>query len=151
MGAIISSDYPGMDALQNRLTAARAANIGRLTAARGTLMDNLPRLNTKIKGASYVASAQFNLPTSRAWIELFSSTQAESCYLFMAFKRNYSAVDIGTGASGSETVLVNSIDTSNSDGTEVWCMPVKIPAGTRIAARGYGYLGIVGSMMLAQV
>ena len=96
MGAIISSDYPGMDALQNRLTAARAANIGRLTAARGTLMDNLPRLNTKIKGASYVASAQFNLPTSRAWIELFSSTQAESCYLFMAFKRNYSAVDIGT-------------------------------------------------------
>jgi hypothetical protein len=85
--------------------------------------------------------------TKCSWLQLFSSTSAD-CNLLDIFLQGLSAVatdcatvlDIGIGASGSETVVAGDIAVGGI-GTFSLRLPISIPSGTRIAARIAGVRG----------
>ena len=152
MGAIISSDYPGMDTLQSRLSAARATNLAGLTSARGTLMDNLPLLNTDIAGSSKATATHSVTGVSNAWgswTEFFSSLTSEACFLLWHCGSLYRDYEIGTGASGSESVYLPLYEMEPGNSGAVF--PVKIAAGTRISVRIYGNNHSYVSLMVGYV
>lgn len=95
--------------------------------------------------------ADTNAHTKGAWTEIIASTSANASLLHvwvagLALSNTNTAtlIDIGTGASGSETSVVSNVavgcasnETSGSTfaGGIEFCVPLKIPSGTRISAR----------------
>jgi hypothetical protein len=99
-----------------------------------------------LTAASLTASSTVN--TKGAWTELIASTSSDVDYMIVrVFGVNQSGsaggalLDIGTGASGSETAIAENIAIGSAGGnspgaTSVYfSIPVKIASGTRIAAR----------------
>jgi hypothetical protein len=86
-------------------------------------------------------TASASAHTKGNWSQLIASTSAETTFISFAINTvNVSAtntatlLDIGVGASGSETVIVPDIAVGGAS-TAIFNIPVKVPSGTRIAAR----------------
>ena len=88
-------------------------------------------------------TANASAHTKGAWVQLVASTAANADVLILnvacaANATNTAAlIDVGIGASGAETVIIPNLAVGGSDGNGSWyiTLPVKIPAGSRLAAR----------------
>ncbi len=74
-----------------------------------------------------------------SYVQITSSTPCDCCWLEISLSNNSTSgsvvVNLATGASGSEVVLVpNLVFTYTSFNIPTLCFPINIPAGTRIAA-----------------
>jgi hypothetical protein len=102
---------------------------------------------------SATATASATVNTKGSWVQLIASTSANSSLLSIDLSQisvsntgTATLLDIGTGASGSETVLLSNIAagsarsfiTASSNNRLNFSVPVKIASGTRIAARIQG-------------
>jgi hypothetical protein len=100
---------------------------------------------TGTQGTIVTASATTH--TKGAWAQLIASTSAETTLVSinvgaLGFNATETSalIDIGTGASGSESVLIGDVavgsaaSQSGGGGISI-VVPVKIPSGTRISAR----------------
>jgi hypothetical protein len=125
--------------------------MGDLTAAEVGL-PNLSCLSPENAGAvtsttsMTQVTAASSANTKGSWTQLIASTTKRATWLLLLFAAdpdtNTFVVDIGTGASGSETVLIPNIRVQVNDynNSVPWAnagflVPCDIPAGTRIAAR----------------
>jgi hypothetical protein len=79
--------------------------------------------------------------TKGSWSQLVASTSAESSGLLLFASGNAVTstatsmlLDIGTGAAGSESVIVPDIALGGANGYRV-LIPIRIPSGVRVAAR----------------
>jgi hypothetical protein len=105
--------------------------------------------NPQAGDATVTASASTN--SKGAWAEIISSTSANAS-LMLVFVRGLGAntvntaalLDIGTGASGSETAIVSNVavgshgagfSVSTSGEAPVLVIPFKVPSSTRLSAR----------------
>jgi hypothetical protein len=99
---------------------------------------------TTTSATSVTASASAH--TKGAWSQLIASTSAETTILTLNVANNASAtdtaalLDIGVGAAGSETVIVPDIAVGAASNIAIQ-VPVKIPSGSRIAARAQSVVG----------
>lgn len=81
--------------------------------------------------------------TKGAWTQLIASTALNADVLILsvacaAANTNTAAlIDIGIGASGAESVVIPDLAVGGADGNGFWyiILPIKIPSGSRIAAR----------------
>lgn len=112
-------------------SSATAATYGaNTTTSHGTVIDPGGTAHTK---GSYV---QLTPSTSAAidWLLVLATCNGNTGMVSASY-----SIDIATGGSGSETVVVPNLTlTANSQHTiapRVWGLPVSIPSGTRIAAR----------------
>ena len=91
-----------------------------------------------------VGNATIN--TKGSWSQIIASSSSNTSFIFFSVTNITSAttntatlLDIGTGASGSETVIIGdvAVGASGSAGgtTNTFGVPFKIPSGTRISAR----------------
>lgn len=95
---------------------------------------------TSVGGTTVAGAVAEN--TKGAWVELTAATAAD-CNQMSVLMAAASAfdhlTDIAVGASGSEVALLSNLlfarANSTSNGNFCYTFPVKIPAGTRIAAR----------------
>jgi hypothetical protein len=97
--------------------------------------------------AATTLTANSSAHTKGAWSEIIASTSADSSLLFFNVRaisasgaNTATLLDIGTGASGSETAVVQNIAVGSASNTTVGvgiyiACPLKIPIGTRVAAR----------------
>jgi hypothetical protein len=96
--------------------------------------------------AGATVTADSSAHTKGAWTELVASTSANSSLLIIGVNAFASTIDtstlldIGAGASGSESVLVGDIAVGGhaTVNTNVSCyfgLPIKIASGTRVSAR----------------
>jgi len=84
--------------------------------------------------------------TEGAWVELISSTAFDTDYLYLTIRSLIGTagatglVDIAIGAASSEVVIVSDLFVSLDALTNVTTvtLPIRIPAGTRVAARLQG-------------
>ena len=79
--------------------------------------------------------------TKGAWTEIISSSSADASLLSLLFQLHQASatntatlMDIGTGASGAETVLLSNIAVGSISGYQL-DVPLKISSGTRLSAR----------------
>ncbi|GAA0969760.1 hypothetical protein GCM10009555_017480 [Acrocarpospora macrocephala] len=92
-------------------------------------------------GVAVTAGGSTN--TKGSWVELIAATAHKAVGLIVNAGRGHTAtadflVDIGVGASSSETVIIPNLkcdNGSNNLGPGQILIPIGIPAGTRIAAR----------------
>ena len=80
--------------------------------------------------------------TKGGWSELISSTSGDSSLLHLivsgivtAATNTATLLDIGTGAAMAETVIAGNIAVGSAGSNLVIPIPIKIPSGTRVAAR----------------
>ena len=114
--------------------------------------------------SSYTAVASdATVNTKGAWVELIASTSADANAIslhianyIINFQNPATLIDIGTGAAGSETVLVGDIGVGGAGqfftlpGGLSFTIPIRIPAGTRIALRSQSaYTGLTGNAIVA--
>jgi hypothetical protein len=115
--------------------------------------ENDARLLTSLTGSvnspNITVTANSSAHTKGSWSELIASTSANASLLVVGVDgigasatNTATLIDIGTGASGSETVVAGDIAvggaTSVTGATRIGALiilPLKIPASTRIAAR----------------
>lgn len=96
-------------------------------------------------GTTITASGTAN--TKGSWTQLSASTSGDASWIEVMIGSSTIGrflVDIGIGASGSETVLLSNLhfDSANSGaGAMYYRLPVAIAAGTRIAARVQASVG----------
>jgi hypothetical protein len=88
-----------------------------------------------------ILTANTNAHTKGAWQEILASSSANASLLvlqFSAYSTNATntatLIDIATGASGSETVILSNIAVGSAEPTTV-DIPIKIASGTRLSAR----------------
>ena len=97
-------------------------------------------------GAATTVTANSSAHTKGSWAQLIASSSANASLLVVGANVFGNAtdtsalLDIGTGASGSESVLVGDIAigghaTVNANVSAYFGIPIKIASGTRIAAR----------------
>ena len=115
--------------------------------------------NAFSRGLTHVESGGFDASTSLltgisasgagsegAWTEVIASTDADAdtIYVYLAYLSGGGTVedvliDIGVGAAASETVFIENIPFSGRATTvstsDVVCLPIQIPSGSRISAR----------------
>ena len=122
-------------------------------------------------------TASATLHTKGAWTQMTASLATESALLVMNFRELGVAntetsmlIDIGVGASGSETVIVPDLaiggaQAGGNNGTAQLCVwiPVRIASGTRVAIRcqaaiasdgcssGFSFFGFAGTNALVPV
>ncbi len=87
-------------------------------------------------GTVITASSTANAKGS--WIQLIASTSKKTVAILCGFAapNANSLLDIGTGTAGSETVLVANIQSpSNNQNSPLLLIALRVPSGTRIAAR----------------
>ena len=88
-------------------------------------------------------TANASAHTKGAWTQMVASTAANADVLILNVlsalgNTNTAAlIDVGIGASGAETVVIPNLAVGGADGNGFWyiTLPVKIPAGSRLAAR----------------
>ena len=97
--------------------------------------------SASLPSATYVTCAAND--TKSSWDEMIASTAHKYGGLLITLSRSYGSsvdtvmIDIGIGGSGSEVALIENITMSIGEyGTTSFFLPVEIPAGTRISARG---------------
>jgi len=76
--------------------------------------------------------------TKGSWVELIASTANKTVYLIVWARRSAGTpglIDIGIGAAASEVVLIPNISPESAGDGFVFEGPIRIAAGTRIAAR----------------
>lgn len=81
--------------------------------------------------------------TKGAWTQLIASTASNADVLILsvacavASTDTAALIDIGIGASGAESVVIPNLAVGGTDGNGFWfiILPIKIPSGSRIAAR----------------
>jgi hypothetical protein len=80
--------------------------------------------------------------TKGAWTQLVSSTASQSALAILSFANVGAAatntstlVDIGVGGAGSESVVIPNIAVGGCNIGPVSLVPIRIPAGSRVAAR----------------
>jgi hypothetical protein len=106
--------------------------------------DNAATLVNSTTGASVTASASTH--TKGSWTQLLASSSANASLIVIGVNNfanatdTSSLLDIGTGASGSETALISNIAVggnvaTNANASCYFPVPIKIASGTRIAAR----------------
>jgi hypothetical protein len=109
--------------------------------------ENIKPFARNLSEATVTAAATAH--TKGAWSEVIASTSNDSSVLYVAvvgFNTNNTNVatllDIGTGASGSETAILSNVAVGGAPGADFTAtgslsfqVPFKIPAGTRLAAR----------------
>jgi hypothetical protein len=106
--------------------------------------DDVATLVNSTTGATVTASATTH--AKGAWTQLLASSSADASLIVIGvnnFTTNAdtsSLLDIGTGASGSETVLIGDIAigghaTLNANVSTYIPIPIRVASGTRIAAR----------------
>jgi hypothetical protein len=84
--------------------------------------------------------------TKGSWTEVIASTAKDVRAIGVEIWAGCSGgamMDIGTGAAGFEAVLIPDLFLFNGSslpgsGHRHWLIPIKVPAGTRLAARGQG-------------
>jgi hypothetical protein len=92
------------------------------------------------RGLSVNTTASASAHTKGAWSQLISSTNSDASAIWLFVNNATSAtdtaalLDVGTGASGSETSVISNIAIGSANQWRV-LLPLKIPSGTRIAAR----------------
>jgi hypothetical protein len=99
----------------------------------------------------FLGAAVTNVVTSAtahnkgAWFQAFASSAGDVSFVALyVFNLSTTAtnsaalVDIGTGAAGSETVIVPNIAVGGAAEASVYIFPLKIASGTRIAVRAQG-------------
>jgi hypothetical protein len=91
--------------------------------------------------SAVTVTANASAHTKGAWSELVASTSGNASFLVIRvtgiFSNNVNTatlLDIGTGASGSETALISDIAVGGAQDVPIH-IPIKIASGTRIAAR----------------
>lgn len=102
------------------------------------------------------ASASTN--TKGSWVELIASTDANAYWINVsaAISGRGNAIDtsflldIGTGASGSETVRIADLGMGYRDGRST-LLPIYVPSGTRVAARGQSNVASRAATVSCQV
>jgi hypothetical protein len=82
-----------------------------------------------------------------AWTQIIGSTSADTSYLLIQVSSvstsatdTSTLLDLGTGASGSETAFASNICIGGAQSLLV-AFPIKIPSGTRVAARIQSVIG----------
>jgi hypothetical protein len=96
-----------------------------------------------IYSGQLVAGSTSNVAGS--WTELISSSVETHCLMFSIYGMTVTGtdtrglVDVGTGASGAETVIISSLPAGFSSTVQAqgffYMIPVYVPAGTRISVR----------------
>jgi hypothetical protein len=130
-----------------------AANVG-LNLKDGFVWDgsawqkpaNGGRLLTGPTSAVVTAVTGSTAHTKGAWVELFSATPYEADFIgiiygaSLANQNSSTLIDIGVGASGSETVIVGDVAIGGkvANAFQDDFIPVRIPAGSRVAVRVQG-------------
>jgi len=83
--------------------------------------------------------------TKGSWTPLIASTSNDASYMLIRFDglqlsatNTATLVDLGTGASGSETVIVADLAVGGSAQSPTAFIPFKLPSGTRLSARAQG-------------
>ena len=95
------------------------------------------------QSAQITVTASASTNTKGSWTELIASTDADTTWLHVrTIISTFNSVDtsflldIGTGASGSETVRIANVGVGySSSASPGFIFPLSIPSGTRIAAR----------------
>jgi hypothetical protein len=117
---------------------------GGVTSALDWFEDTSPNIINS-GSASPTGSATIN--TKGSWSQIISSSSGNTSFIFISVNNVGNAatntatlLDIGTGASGSETVIIGdvAVGASSSAGagnSNVFGIPFKIASGTRISAR----------------
>ena len=100
---------------------------------------------SQTSGATINVAASSTINTKGAWVELIASTTATTDWLSVLTNTvssgvdTSSLIDIGIGAAGAETVLVENVaagyTTVNTTFHNPIMLPVRIASGTRITAR----------------
>lgn len=101
-----------------------------------------------IQNASATATANSSAHTKGSWQQIIASTSSNaSVVVFQIFGIHQSGVntavllDIGIGAASSEVIIAENIavgGAQNGGNGTVFCIPLQIPSGSRIAARIQG-------------
>jgi hypothetical protein len=108
-----------------------------------------PRIVLRTANASLVTLAASATPhTKGSWSQLVASTSANASVIgFRVSGVNTAAtntatlLDIGTGASGSESVILSNIAVGGNANPSYFVAPFKIASGTRLAARVQSAVG----------
>jgi len=96
-----------------------------------------------ISDSGYISvTGSSTIHTKGAWTQLVSSTASQSALAILSFGNVGAAstntstlVDIGVGGAGSESVVIPNIAVGGYvNGPVIW-VPIRIPAGSRVAAR----------------
>ena len=94
------------------------------------------------ESSSVTVTADTSAHVKGSWVELIASTSGNASVL-LCEATNVSAngvntatlLDIGTGASGSETPLISNVGIGGASSIFTWPVPIKIASGTRLSAR----------------
>ncbi len=100
-------------------------------------------------GTTITASSTAN--TKGSWIQLIASTSKKTVAILCGFAapNANSLLDVGTGAAGSEVVLLANINVpSNNAASPLLLIALRVPSGTRIAARSQISNGAAASLKL---
>jgi hypothetical protein len=90
---------------------------------------------------SFTYTTNASAHTKGAWTQIVASTSGDCDLILVAVNVDASntitssLIDIGIGASGSETVVIGDLAVS-SHGSVTMGIPLKVPAGSRVAIRG---------------
>jgi hypothetical protein len=98
------------------------------------------------RSSTVTVTANASAHTKGSWVQLIASTSANASAIYVEANMVNNGLDtsclldIGTGASGSETALISNIAiggarTGAGVGGYVFTVPIQVPSGTRIAAR----------------
>jgi hypothetical protein len=96
------------------------------------------------RSSSVTVTANATAHTKGAWVQLVASTSANASAIYIettVVNNGFDTsclLDIGTGASGSETALISNIAIGGSRavlGSYGFVVPIQVPSGTRISAR----------------
>jgi hypothetical protein len=103
--------------------------------------ENSPKVLTQDSSTTTV-TADSSANTKGAWIELISSTTANSSFMVLNLNsfqstgvNTASLLDIAFGASGAEVPILENLAVGAAGSANLIPLPVKIPAGTRVSAR----------------
>lgn len=112
--------------------------------------------NTASGGVSTVVTGGATANTKGSWSQLIASTSFDAMGLLLYVSTQYQdtryLIDVGIGASGSETVVVSNLLFGVPTGI---CLPIYIPiavpSGSRIAARCQDNFGSSGAYLSANI
>jgi hypothetical protein len=97
---------------------------------------------TLVQGAAVNVTTGGTAHTKGSWFQLIASTSANASLLVLRVDgisinatNTAALLDIGIGASGSETVIIPDVAVGGATANITVAVPFQIPSGTRIAAR----------------
>ena len=113
----------------------------------------IPTVGVGFAAGTYEVTLTCGNGAEGSWVELVSSTAAQSKYVIVNIVDDGGAgraqVDLGTGAAASEQVKAENFHSAvvTANNRKAYPFPFSIPAGTRIAARCQANAGGITLMM----